>query len=159
MDEYEKLLDWQKVYVNSLVWEKVHPSTFWIGARKYGYTNMTTMTGEELKKGSEYIPFFMDDFYQNNDKEYSTFARKLIDKRIKSTKIGTINDLKSKFENGKDNAIEMIVEKKKGDYKHLRTLKKELTSAIKKGYCTDSEENVSQIIGLIKSDTEDNPLV
>lgn len=158
MDEYEKLLDWQKVYVNSLVWEKVHPSTFWIGARKYGYTNMTTMTGEELKKGSEYIPFFMDNFYQNNDKEYSTFARKLIDKRIQSTKIGTINDLKSKFENGKGNAIEMIVEKKKGDYKHLRTLKKELTSAIKKGYCTDSEENISQIIGLIKSDTEDNPL-
>lgn len=158
MDEYEKLYDWQKRYVNSLVWEKQYPSTFWIGARKYGYTDMRTETGEELKKGSEYYPFFMDEHYQKNEKEFEDFARELIRKRLKRDDNSAITELELKFKNGKDLIAEKIKSSKKGNYKHLKNLAAKIKSAIKKGLITEKEENITEIITNVIAYTDDNPL-
>ena len=158
MDEYEKLFDWQKRYVNSLVWEKQYPSTFWIGARKYGYTDMHTETGEELKKGSEYSPFFMDEYYQQNEKEFEVFARELIRKRLKRDDKEAVDDLGAKFCIGKDEVVVSIMTSKKGNYKHLRNLSSEIKSAINKGLIIDREQDIITIIDNLKEDTGDNPL-
>lgn len=158
MDEYEKLFDWQKRYVNSLVWEKQYPSTFWIGARKYGYTDMHTETGEELKKGSEYSPFFMDEYYQQNEKEFEVFARELIRKRLKRDDKEAVDDLGAKFCIGKDEVVVSIMTSKKGNYKHLRNLSSEIKSAINKGLIVDREQDIITIIDNLKEDTGDNPL-
>ncbi len=158
MDEYEKLFDWQKRYINSLVWEKQRPSTFWIGARKYGYTEMSTETGEELKKGSEYFPFFMDSYFQNNEKEFEGFARQLIGKRLGRKDEEAVNELKAKFENGKEEVVENIKSIKNGNYKHLRNLSGEIKTAIKRKYVLDNEEDIPNILHNLTIDTEDNPL-
>ena len=158
MDEYEKLVDWQKRYVNTLVWEKKYPSTFWIGARKYGYTDMHTETGEELKKGSEYNPFFMDIYYQYNEKAFESFARELISKRLKREGKEAVDDLAAKFKNGKEEAISLIKISKKGNYKHFKNLSSEIKLAIKRGLLPESEEDIQIVINNIKADTEDNPL-
>ena len=159
MDEYEKLYDWQKRYVNSLVWEKQYPSTFWIGARKYGYTDMHTESGEELKKGSEYSPFFMDEYFQQNEKEFDTFARELIRKRLKRADPEAVTDLEAKFRSGKENVVNTIMESKKGNYKHIKNLITEIKLAIKKGLVVDREQDVQTIVDNLKADTEDNPLL
>ena len=158
MDEYEKLVDWQKRYVNTLVWEKKYPSTFWIGARKYGYTDMHTETGEELKKGSEYNPFFMDIYYQYNEKAFESFARELISKRLKREGKEAVADLAAKFKNGKEEAISLIKISKKGNYKHFKNLSSEIKLAIKRGLLPENEEDIQIVINNIKADTEDNPL-
>lgn len=158
LDEYEKLLDWQKRYVNSLVWEKKYPSTFWVGARKYGYTDMSTVTGEMLKKGSEYIPFFLDEYFQNKEKEYDQFARQLITKRLNRSDEGAIKELEIKFKNGKEEVISSIMQKKKGDYKHLKTLASEIKKAINRHQVLDKEKDIASILDNIIADTNNNPL-
>lgn len=158
MDEYEKLFDWQKRYVNSLVWEKIYPSTFWIGARKYGYTDMHTETGEELKKGSEYIPFFLDEHFRNNEKDFDTFAQELILKRLKREDKKAICELESKFKNGKEIIAEQIKFSKNGNYKHLKNLSNNIKMAAKKGQIKEKEEDVQTIIDNIIVDTDNNPL-
>lgn len=158
MDEYEKLFEWQKRYVNSLVWEKEHPATFWVGARKYGYTDMRTEGGEELKKGSEYEPLFLDDYFQQNEKEYIKFAQQLIAKRLNgSTKDVEVFSLK--FQNGKDEVVNVIKERKAGNYKHLKNLEGEIKNAIKKGIVIDREDSIDGILGNLTVDTDDNPLL
>lgn len=158
MDEYEKLFDWQKRYINSLVWEKEHPSTFWIGARKYGYTEMHTEGGEELKKGSEYTPLFLDDYFQNNEKEYSKFAQQLIAKRLNGNN-KDVEAFSSKFQNGKDEIVSSIKEKKAGEYKHNKNLEGQIKNAIKKKYVIDGEDSVDEIMNNLVADTDDNPLI
>lgn len=158
MDEYEKLFDWQKRYVNSLVWEKIYPSTFWIGARKYGYTDMHTETGEELKKGSEYYPFFMDEHFQKNEKDFDVFARELILKRLKREDKGAVSELEAKFKNGKEVIAEQIKIAKKGNYKHLKNLSNNVKMGIKKGLLTEKEDDIQTIIDYITADTDNNPL-
>lgn len=159
LDEYEKLFDWQKRYINSLVWEKRRPSTFWIGARKYGYTDMSTDTGEVLKKGSEYLPFFIDEYYQRNESAYDKFARRLISKRLNREDTSSIKDLESKFQRGKDEIIESIYSKtNNGNYKHWRNLSTEIKNAIKNNMVADSENSIPLIIEELKADTNNNPL-
>ena len=46
LDELEKLrVDWQKEVLNTLVFEKKNNCTFWVGARKNGYTTRNTLSG------------------------------------------------------------------------------------------------------------------
>ena len=83
LDEYEKLFEWQKVFVNTLVWEKKQPCTFWIGARKYGYTTTQTKTEEQIKPGSEFQPILLDEIFQGDDVLYKKFAKELYLNRLK----------------------------------------------------------------------------
>ena len=158
LDEYEKLFDWQKRYINSLVWEKRYPSTFWIGARKYGYTEMSTVTGEKLKKGSEYIPLFLDEYFQKNEKEYEQFARQLITKRLNQNNADAIKELESKFRNGKEEITNSVMQKRKGDYRHLKNLATEIKTAIKRHLVKDQVEDIPAILENITADTNKDPL-
>lgn len=166
LDEYEKLFEWQKVFINTLVWEKKPPCTFWIGARRYGYTNMQTKAGEKLKLGSEYQHIFLDEEFQANEDMYKEFAKKLYLRRLQSL----YPDLESKeietkfsnkFEEYSDEKIINIitVKHKDGCYKHIKNLRSKIISASKKGTIkTLKEKEVDILINQIISNTDNNPL-
>ena len=158
MDEYEKLFGWQKRYINSLVWEKKHPSTFWIGARKYGYTDMHTMTGEKLKVGSEYSPFIMDEYYQKDEKAFEVFAKQLISNRLYSANLYSYDELLASFQTGSEEVINSIILTKKGKYKHLAVFENSLKSAINNGQFSDKMEDLPELVEMLKFETADNPL-
>jgi len=82
LDELEKFNEYQKRYINTLVWDKQYPCTFWIGARYYGYTTKKTKTQEELRQGSEFELIKLDEFLRNNETQYVKFAKQLCYKRI-----------------------------------------------------------------------------
>lgn len=84
LDEYEKLFEWQKIFVNTIVWDKKMPTTFWIGARKYGYTTTLTKSGEGLKSGSEFQQIDLDSVIRKNEELYKKFAKELFLKRLKT---------------------------------------------------------------------------
>lgn len=81
LDEYDKLLEWQKIYINTLVWDKKPPITFWIGARTYGYKSRQTLTGATLKSGSDFQEILLDDYIRKN-KNYKEFSKQLVVKRL-----------------------------------------------------------------------------
>lgn len=83
LDEYEKLkCDWQKESLNSLVYEKKYNTTFWVGARKVGYTTRNTLSGEPIHEGHEFDPVDLDMILKNDEKGYHEFAIKLFKKRL-----------------------------------------------------------------------------
>ena len=81
-DEYEKLFEWQKKFVNTLVWDKKTPVTFWIGARRFGYTTRETKSGQEMKSGSEFQDVSLDVLIRKNEDLYKQFAEKLYTNRL-----------------------------------------------------------------------------
>ena len=81
-DEYEKLYEWQKKFVNTLVWDKKTPVTFWIGARRYGYTTRETKSGQEMKSGSEFQDVNLDVLIRSNEGLYKQFAQELYTNRL-----------------------------------------------------------------------------
>ncbi len=166
LDEYEKLFEWQKIFVNTLVWEKKSPCTFWIGARKYGYTNMQTKTGEKLKLGSEYHHIFLDEEFQANEDIYKEFAKKLYLRRLENLypdrDINQIETLFSnKFEDYSDEKmINVIIEKCKGkEYKHIKLLRNKIIDASKKGIIKKlTNKEIELLLNEIISNTDNNPL-
>lgn len=84
LDEYEKLkCEWQKVSLNSLVYEKKYKCTFWVGARKVGYTTRNTISGEPIHEGHEFNPVDLDALLKANEKQFQSFADNLFRKRLK----------------------------------------------------------------------------
>lgn len=96
LDELEKLREYQKIYVNTLVWDKRSPSTFWIGARTYGFTTRATKSGEILRNGSEIREIRLDQIMQENEDKYKDFAVNLCARRLRDI----IGDMSS-FETSK----------------------------------------------------------
>ncbi len=82
LDELEKLREYQKIYINTLVWDKRIPSTFWIGARTYGFTTRKTKTGEVLRPGSEMQIIQLDELMREDEEKYKEFAITLCAKRL-----------------------------------------------------------------------------
>jgi hypothetical protein len=166
LDEYEKLFEWQKVFVNTLVWEKKPPCTFWIGARRYGYTNMQTKAGEKLKLGSEYQHIFLDEEFQANEQMYKEFAKKLYLRRLESLYPDTeakqieIRFSKKFEEYSDDKIINSIIEKHKdGNFNHIKHLRSNILNALKKGTIKAlKEKEVDALIIEIVSNTDNNPL-
>ncbi len=84
LDEYEKLkCEWQKESLNSLVYEKKYKCTFWVGARKVGYTTRNTISGEPIHEGHEFNPVDLDALLKANEKQFQSFADNLFRKRLK----------------------------------------------------------------------------
>lgn len=82
-DEYENLTAEQQVYFNTLIREKEPPATFLVGSRSWGIrTQKTLSAGEVNKKGSEYELYPIDAAYSNDPKEYQSFCRDLIMRRL-----------------------------------------------------------------------------
>ena len=170
-DEYEKLFEWQKKFINTMVWDKKTPVTFWIGARRYGYTTRETKTGESLVNGSEYQEVFLDEIMRLDKAVYKKFAETLYSKRLqKYYQNKGLNvsgeDIKDKFK-GRFEAYqeekllsEIIKKNNKKEYKHLVDLRQRLISGIKENIALDLKK-VSQIDSIIKAivkNTDSNPL-
>ena len=167
LDEYEKLFEWQKVFVNTLVWEKKQPCTFWIGARKYGYTTRQTKTEEQIKPGSEFQPIFLDNIYQDNEVLYKRFAKELYISRLKRYYTNNLtseqidNQFSTKLEKySEDIIINKLRERKesnKTEYHHLKELRKKIKTGIDRKIIKDTVDLNSSLNSFI-SDTDNNPL-
>jgi len=170
-DEYEKLYEWQKKFVNTLVWDKKTPVTFWIGARRYGFTTRRTKTGEEMKSGSEFQDVNLDEIIRSNEDLYKEFADKLYTNRLvkfyESRNISTSPEEASKmfrerFENyDQSKIINSIIKKNiNKEYEHLSKFRQKLNSYIQT-YLLDTSLNGKSVEGLIegiKANTENDPL-
>jgi hypothetical protein len=83
IDEFENLTIEQQQVINSLIRDKQIPATFRIGARLYGVkTYRTDGSEEENLKDSEYEVIALDRIFRAHKKNYATFARSLVSKRL-----------------------------------------------------------------------------
>lgn len=152
LDEYEKLpYEWQKVSLNTLVYEKKGFVTFWIGARRYGYTTKNTKTAEPIREGHEFQPIFLDDLMRNEGiRSFKQFALNLFKKRLELCGIKNIEpDLFETFDE------ERLLEKlrSKGELRHWLSLKTSLKSIIK------SDEIIEQLVDQLKQNVMSDPLM
>ncbi len=61
LDEYENLLPFQKVVLNTLVkWARSNSFSIKIGAKKTGFQDPRTLEGQELEEGHDYSPVDLD---------------------------------------------------------------------------------------------------
>ena len=170
-DEYEKLYEWQKKFVNTLVWDKKNPVTFWIGARRYGYTTRETKSGQEMKSGSEYQDINLDVFIRQSEDLYKKFAEKLFINRLikyyesKRLKIDPnlikVNFYK-KFEQYSElKIINQIIDKNRNkEFKHIRELRRKLSLGIKSGLSLNlsDDSEIDNVIENLIENTDNNPL-
>ena len=171
LDEYDKLFEWQKEYINTLVWDKKGPVTYWIGARTYGYTTRKTLTPNTvLKPGSDFHEIMLDDFFRNDEKKYKIFATKLIEKRItkynkerKNLASNTYFDFfKNKFSVYNENTIiSSLKQKGKIELNHFDELRKNIITyneELSNLKTKDSNSNCDEIICNLKFHSDENPL-
>ena len=129
LDEYEKLnCDWQKESLNTLVYEKKYNSTFWVGARKIGYTTRNTLSGEPIHEGHEFSPVDLDALLKANEKEFNSFAESLFKKRLELNGIVDCspNELFDKFE---EKLLLNNLLRRGDSIKHWRIFKERLSGA------------------------------
>ena len=170
-DEYEKLYEWQKKFVNTLVWDKKIPVTFWVGARRYGYTTRETKSGQEMKSGSEFQDVNLDVLIRSNEGLYKQFAQELYTNRLikyyesKGLKVKAQEVNKSfcdRFASYDESRIinEIADKNKKKEYKHLKELRKKLAAGIKANQVFDLKDDsqIDEIINAITLNTDNNPL-
>ena len=128
LDEYEKLkCEWQKESLNSLVYEKKYKCTFWVGARKVGYTTRNTMSGEPIHEGHEFNPVDLDALLKGNEKQFHVFAEDLFKKRLQ------LDGLKEEspqeiFEKFNERELMDAIQNKGKTPKHWKDFKEKLTS-------------------------------
>ncbi|MGJ1508192.1 ORC-CDC6 family AAA ATPase [Sphingobacterium siyangense] len=171
LDEYEKFFEWQKVFINSLVWDKKNPVTFWIGARKYGYTTRQTKSGQEMKPGSEFSDVDLDLIIRNDEQLYRNFAEQLITSRLrKFYELKGLSfdedNIKSKFINKFElyNDIDVISNllkiKKNKEFKHIKRLRANLKEALEGQMFSDlkSLKDIEHIVKELLIGAEDHPL-
>ncbi len=104
LDELEKLrVDWQKEILNTLVFEKKNNCTFWVGARKNGYTTRNTMSGEPLHDGHEFASVDLDRLFRQNESAFKKFAEELFRKRLEICELPLVKpeELFEKFDDKK----------------------------------------------------------
>jgi hypothetical protein len=175
-DEYEKLFDWQKKLVNTLVWDKKNPVTFWIGARRYGYTTRETKSGEMMKPGSEFQEINLDLIIRNNEDIYKQFARNLYTNRLvkyyeSKGFYPNAEEVSKKFcdrfeKYDENEFVQGIIDKKsrRKEYKHLGEFRKKIAKSIRyRDPKCDIEDPgilkfIDSLVQLITSDTDNNPL-
>ena len=86
VDEFENLLEYQQMYVNTLVREREAPVTFRVGARWYGMKTYKTFSGEEnIKEGSEYEKYIIDKMFRESDDSYNQFVKEICLRRLKES--------------------------------------------------------------------------
>ena len=82
IDEFENLEEYHQRYINTLIRERESPATFRIGVRLYGIkTPETYSAGEEIKEGSEYEIFDIDEFLRNNS-NYEQYMDEICRKKL-----------------------------------------------------------------------------
>lgn len=134
LDEYEKLqCDWQKESLNTLVYEKKYNSTFWVGARKIGYTTRRTLTGEIIHEGHEFSPVDMDVMLKETKDQFLTFSVNLFNKRRTLSGIENLVPPNVLFEEYDENLLLSRLLNKGDSLRHWKTFKERLYSIGIKG--------------------------
>lgn len=152
LDEYEKLkCEWQKQSLNSLVYEKKYKCTFWVGARKVGYTTRNTLAGEPIHEGHEFSPVDLDALLKANEKTFMNFAAELFKKRLSINGIANV-DPQQKFEKFDEKALLKNLQSKGDTLKHWKTLKERLNSIGLK------DEQADMILNQLEKDVEQDPV-
>ena len=83
VDELENLTEAQQRYIQTLIREREAPTSFKVGARRYGLRTYKTLSAdEENREGSEFQMVFLDRDHIENHARYTNFARSLIARRI-----------------------------------------------------------------------------
>ena len=83
VDELENLSESQQMLINSLVRDRMLPTTFRVGVRRYGIkTHQTDASQEKNLPDSEFEQVVLDDEFRRNKDKYLAFARRLISKRL-----------------------------------------------------------------------------
>lgn len=171
LDEYEKFFESQKIFVNSLVFDKKTPCTFWIGSRKYGFTTKKTKSNEPIRPGSEFQPVELDLFYRQNELHYKNFAKNLYVNRLSKYYGNKKQDIeekkiedafKEKFVKYTDEILINELKEKypKGKFKHIKNLNQRLNDGFKKKCVPgiSNKEQLQRIIELLLLKTDNNPL-
>lgn len=128
LDEYEKLkCDWQKESLNTLVYEKKHNSTFWVGARKIGYTTRNTLSGEPIHEGHEFNPVDLDSLLKAGEKKFPEFAENLFRKRLKLNGLAELSP-KQLFDKFDEKILLTNLLCKSDNLKHWKTFRERLSS-------------------------------
>lgn len=143
LDEYENFTPNQQKYFNTLIRERKNPTCFKIGARRYGIRTFETLSaGEEIKIGSEFEEFDLDDIFRDQNKIYSEFIKKICIKRLENVGV-EINgeELSSKFLMADDE--EFLKEISKKEKKHLKQLSSKLVKAVDKAALDRIINNIS----------------
>lgn len=156
LDEYEKLpCNWQKESLNTLVYEKKDNVTFWIGARRYGYTTLQTKTSEPIKEGSEFQPVYLDEIIRSQgDKVFIKFANSLLKKRLEAVNVreNIADNIESLFESYDESKFVSSLSTKH-NLKHWLKLKKNINRIIQ------SDTQSDNIVNYLRSELESaNPI-
>lgn len=126
LDELEKLrVDWQKEALNTLVFEKKNNCTFWVGARKNGYTTRNTISGEPLHDGHEFASVDLDAILRQDEKAFKKFAINLFKRRLEICELPPIEP-EVLFENYNDKVFLDSLSKK--DLVHWKKLRSRFKS-------------------------------
>lgn len=122
LDEYENFTQNQQKYFNTLIRERRNPTCFKIGARRYGIRTYETLSAnEEIKAGSEYEEFDIDNIFRNDKDGYKRFIKEICIKRLERADLKIkIEDISDYFENF--NIEEFLIKIQGGDKKHLKEL-------------------------------------
>ena len=128
LDEYEKLkCDWQKESLNTLVYEKKHNSTFWVGARKIGYTTRNTLSGEPIHEGHEFNPVDLDSLLKAGEKKFPEFAEGLFRRRLKLNGLAELSP-KQLFDKFDEKKLLNVLLCKSDNLKHWKTFRERLSN-------------------------------
>ncbi len=126
LDEYENFSENQQKYFNTLIRERKDPVCFKIGARRYGLKTRMTLSGnEEIKAGSEYELFDLDDIFRRYTKSYKEFLKEIFLKRIENISPEIKLNLQTHFDYPNiEKDFKIISSKKKHIIKFENKLKK-----------------------------------
>ena len=150
LDELEKLrVDWQKEALNTLVFEKKNNCTFWIGARKNGYTTRNTLSGEPLHDGHEFASVDLDRILRQDEKAFKQFAIKLFKRRLDICDFPEIEP-EALFETFKDK--ELMANLSGKELNHWKRLRMRFKSI------GVTEQQCDRLIDSLQYQVEQNPL-
>ncbi len=133
IDELENITLDQQVYINSLIRDCIPPVSIKVGSRLYGVkTERTYSDQEEIKEGSEFDRLILDYRLRASIKNYSSFSKSLLSRRLNKNNIEQI-DLDSIFEDHNQYTAEdekLVKIKKRNPVRdkkvYFKKLKKEL---------------------------------
>jgi hypothetical protein len=169
LDELEKFNDYQKRYINTLVWDKKYPCTFWIGARYYGYTTNKTKTTEELRQGSEFELIKLDELTRKNEEQYYSFAENVCYKRVTKHLVESRINLESEnisralnefFAVYDETILIKIISAKyrNKEFPHLEHLSKKLYEGLEQGFAKGIKKSEEILVILKKLMFNENPI-
>jgi hypothetical protein len=140
LDEFENLTEYQQQYINTLIREKEDPVTFKIGSRLYGLRTLKTFSAEEeLKEGSEYEKYNIDQIFRDREPDYKEFVTNICIKRLNKHGYSIEKDLNGFFQKAD---VKTLNVKDRDELKYFKDLEKKLN-----GYPNDK---ISEIISNLK---------